>query len=50
MIKSLKFERMKKLIILMVIALFGVVLFNSCKTADCPAYSQAATTEVEHTA
>ncbi len=41
---------MKKLIILMVIALFGIVLFNSCKTADCPAYSQTSPAEVEQTA
>jgi hypothetical protein len=46
----LKSECMKKLVILMVIVMFGIVLFNSCKTADCPAYSQASPTEVEQPA
>jgi hypothetical protein len=31
---------MKRIIVLMVVVAFGVVLFSSCKTANCPAYSK----------
>lgn len=41
---------MKRLLVIVVVALFGIALFSSCKTADCPAYSQANDTQVEQPA
>jgi outer membrane protein assembly factor BamE (lipoprotein component of BamABCDE complex) len=41
---------MKRLLVLVVAALFGLALFSSCKTADCPAYSKAEPTTVEQPA
>lgn len=39
---------MRKILLLLVVAAFGVVLFGSCKsTHDCPAYSNIDTTELE---
>ena len=41
---------MKKILVLLVVVAFGVALLSSCKTADCPAYSNADNVEVEQTA
>jgi outer membrane protein assembly factor BamE (lipoprotein component of BamABCDE complex) len=41
---------MKRFLVLVVVAVFGVALFSSCKTADCPAYSQADQIQVEQPA
>lgn len=41
---------MKKVYLLLFIAAFGLALFSSCKTADCPAYSKAETNKVEQKA
>jgi outer membrane protein assembly factor BamE (lipoprotein component of BamABCDE complex) len=41
---------MKRFLVLVVVALFGVALFSSCKTVDCPAYSQADQIQVEQPA
>lgn len=41
---------MKKFLVLFVVVVFGVALMSSCKTADCPAYSNADTIEVEQAA
>lgn len=41
---------MKRLMVLFVVALFGLAIFSSCKTADCPAYSKAETETVEQPA
>lgn len=41
---------MKKIIVLFVVVAFGVALLSSCKTTDCPAYSNADTIEVEQAA
>ncbi|MGD9992044.1 MAG: hypothetical protein AB7S69_01985 [Salinivirgaceae bacterium] len=41
---------MKRFLVFVVVAVFGVALFSSCKTADCPAYSQADQTQVEQPA
>lgn len=38
---------MKRVLVLVVVSVFVVALASSCKTADCPAYSQA---EVEQSA
>jgi len=37
---------MKRVFVLIAVSLFIVALASSCKTADCPAYSQ---TDVEQT-
>ena len=34
----------------MMVAAFGIALMSSCKTADCPAYSEVNDVEVEQTA
>lgn len=36
----LKVKRMKRVFVLVVVSLFVVALVSSCKTADCPAYSE----------
>ncbi len=41
---------MKKVFVLLMVVAFGVVLFSSCKTADCPAYAKTDKTEVEQAA
>jgi outer membrane protein assembly factor BamE (lipoprotein component of BamABCDE complex) len=38
---------MRKVIVLVLVVLFGIAMFSSCKTADCPAYSKADTQKVE---
>lgn len=41
---------MKKLVLLFVVSLFIVALASSCKTTDCPAYSQTEQVDVEQNA
>ncbi len=41
---------MKKIVVLMIVVVFGIALMSSCKTADCPAYSNADNIEVEQAA
>ncbi len=41
---------MKKLLVIGLVAIFGLALFSSCKTADCPAYSQSNELKVEQPA
>lgn len=41
---------MKKVFVLLAVVAFGVAIFSSCKTADCPAYSKAENTEIEQEA
>ncbi len=41
---------MKKILVLMIVAAFGIALLSSCKTADCPAYSDTNNIEVEQAA
>jgi len=38
---------MKKFLLIVVVSGFLAALCSSCKTADCPAYSQANTPQVE---
>ena len=41
---------MKKITVLLFIAAFGIALMSSCKTTNCPAYSEVDSVEVEQTA
>lgn len=41
---------MKRLLVLLFVAMFGVALFSSCKSADCPAYSSIDEQQVEQPA
>ena len=41
---------MKKVFVFVVVIVFGVAVFSSCKTTDCPAYTKADNSGVEQEA